>query len=249
MFSYIYQIEMLSFRYSVEFFQPPVKHEVPQQLGGYSSSSSLSNSSQSSGSLNSLDSQSSFSSSCTITAEQEERDLDADGIADDHVNANTEDVTSVPVDCDSNLSEQTGLQSDSGFESVAVDKTTSARKETHLDALLDQTGSSNCTKVDSGYTSAADISTSASTIPSRSASSSGTRPSSDKEFSSPVQPVLGIQTEDLDRTTPMFFLKPVTSDGIGVTGEDGARLEDKGKEDIQIESLCIFLLYFFLVHL
>ena len=199
-----------------------MKPEQPQKLGSYSSSSSLSNSSQSSGSLNSLDSQSSFSSSCTITAEQEE----AERKEADNIETKADSVTSHPVDCDTNISQQTGSLSDSMEDqkrSTVVPKETASVSETGLD----QGASASSIKAESGYGSATDVLSSASTASSR--TSSTAKPGS--EFASPVQPVLGVQIEDLERSTPMFFIKPVTSDGVGITGEEGARLHDKGKHN------------------
>lgn len=65
-------------RYSVDVFQPPVKVEPSNisksttSIATRSSTSNLSSSSQSSGSLSSLDSQASYSSACTLTADNEQ---------------------------------------------------------------------------------------------------------------------------------------------------------------------------------
>ena len=52
--------------------------------------------------------------------------------------------------------------------------------------------------------------------------------SSEKEFAPLVNPVLGVQSGDTERTTPLFYIKPVNQEGIGLTGEGSERLEDKG---------------------
>lgn len=44
----------------------------------------------------------------------------------------------------------------------------------------------------------------------------------------PTKPVLGIQKGDVDRVTPLFFVKPVNQDGAGLKGPEGERLDDKG---------------------
>lgn len=225
--------ESVFFRYSVEFFQPPVKTEPPQKLGSYSSSSSLSNSSQSSGSLNSLDSQSSFSSSCTITAEQEQNfdQIEADVDTEENLPVKAEDIASLPVDCDKPYSDQTGLLSDSGNEINSKDKTASVSTENQTGSDILVEDGNTCTRVDSGFVSLADTASvsSMNTAQSRSTVCAGSKPGSEKEFTSPVRPVLGIQTEDLDRITPMFFIQPVDSEGVGLGGEEGVRLEDKGR--------------------
>ena len=40
--------------------------------------------------------------------------------------------------------------------------------------------------------------------------------------------MLGIQSSEVDRPTPMFFIKPSNSEGMGLTGPEGERLADKG---------------------
>ena len=52
---------------------------------------------------------------------------------------------------------------------------------------------------------------------------------SEKEFAPLVNPVLGVQSGDTERSTPLFYIKPVNQEGIGLTGEGSERLEDKGK--------------------
>ncbi|KAL4225919.1 Ubiquitin carboxyl-terminal hydrolase 19 [Mactra antiquata] len=200
-------------RYSVDVFQPPVKTETAPKLTSRLSSSNLSNSSQSSGSQNSLDSQSSFSSTCTITAqEQNVEDADFSPDCDDQ-------NMSLPVDCDSAQSCQTGLSS-------ATSSVTSDNTGTRLaDGKTEKDMCNISYKSESGYGSMKDINTSANTGVT---SVADVKSTSDKEYSHPVKPVLGIQTGDTERTTPMFYIKPVNSDGIGLTGPDGERLDDKG---------------------
>ena len=44
----------------------------------------------------------------------------------------------------------------------------------------------------------------------------------------PTNPVLGVQVDETDRVTPLFYIKPVNSEGVGLKGPDGERLDDKG---------------------
>lgn len=205
-------------RYSVDVFQPPVKAEAAPNLTSRSSSSNLSNSSQSSGSQNSLDSQSSFSSSCTITA-QEQNIEDADLSPDcDHL---TKDLSrSLPLEGDSAQISQTGLSLGSTASSQVADNT--GTRLTDGKAEKDLCNMSY--RSDSGFVSVKDVNTSAST----SVTSVTDVKATDKEYNLPVKPVMPMQSGDTDRTTPMFFIKPVNSDGVGLTGPDGERLDDKG---------------------
>ena len=44
----------------------------------------------------------------------------------------------------------------------------------------------------------------------------------------PTNPVLGIQSEESERAMPLFHIKPVNQEGVGLKGPEGERLEDKG---------------------
>ena len=56
--------------------------------------------------------------------------------------------------------------------------------------------------------------------------------SSDAEKSNghsiPTKPVLGLQSGDTDRQVPLFYIKPVNPEGMGIKGPEGTRLEDQG---------------------
>lgn len=153
----------------------------------------------------------------------------------DEITAKADNIASLPVDCNTPFPDQTGFMSDDKSESATSDKTVPVCKDIGAETGLDQ-NESNSLKLDSGYASATDIllPTGTTTSQSRPGSGSGSRAGTDKEFTSPVQPVHGIQTEDSERTTPMFFIKPVTQDGVGLTGDQGARLEDKGMVSLYI---------------
>ncbi|XP_053378168.1 ubiquitin carboxyl-terminal hydrolase 19-like [Mercenaria mercenaria] len=229
-FSKVCQLMEAYARYSVDVFQPPVKTDTTPKLSSRSSSSNLSNSSQSSGSQNSLDSQSSFSSSCTITAEQEQNLEDAD-LAPDCDRLSRE----ISLDNDSAISSQTGLSGISDTSLKFQTGTIESNKPVGAKAEKDHLNITQ--RSDSGFSSMSDVHSQAGTSASeasKSSTASGTDKGLEKEFSSPVKPVLGIQTGDTERSTPMFFIKPVTSEGVGLTGADGERLEDKGDVPIDL---------------
>lgn len=62
----------------------------------------------------------------------------------------------------------------------------------------------------------------------------GTKSANEKAV--PVTSVLGVQAAEVarDRATPIFFIKPVTMEGVGLKGSD--RLEDKGETPLQLTS-------------
>lgn len=216
---------LLHCRYSVDVFQPPVKTDSAPKLSSRSSSSNLSSSSQSSGSQNSLDSQSSFSSSCTITAEQEQNLEDAD-LSPECDRLSQDNIQSRSWDSDSALSSQTGS---SAVTESSIKAQTGSMESNKITGGKSEKDSLNVTsRSDSGYSSMLDVQSHVGTSSSE-AGKSSTASGTEKEFSSPVKPVLGIQSGDTERSTPMFYIKPVTSEGIGLTGVDGERLEDKGK--------------------
>jgi hypothetical protein len=41
--------------------------------------------------------------------------------------------------------------------------------------------------------------------------------------------VLGIKSDEVERTKPLFYMKPVNQDGVGIRGPEGERVEDLGK--------------------
>lgn len=45
----------------------------------------------------------------------------------------------------------------------------------------------------------------------------------------PTKPVLGIKSDEVERPKPLFYMKPVNQDGLGIRGPEGERLEDLGK--------------------
>lgn len=211
------------FRYSIDVFQPPVKPELPK-LHSQPSSSSLSNSSQSSGSLNSLDSQSSFSSSCTITGNPEQELED------------TERCPSEPCSSGDSLVAQAG--------SMSSIQTTSSQSSLSSQNLLDTASGGG----DSQFSAEeSDLDDSAKSFPAASAENLNLAPDSELNNSAhieqgpsginvknssgktvPMKPVLGLQSDDVDRYSPLFYIKPVTSDGVGIKAADGERLSDKG---------------------
>ena len=198
-------------RYSVDVFQPPVKVELAPKLSSQPSSSSLSNSSQSSGSLNSLDSQSSFSSSCTITAEQEENIEDMDMPPEVRVD---DDMTTTSVR-PSNDGVSNGTEQFDGGDSYSVKPECDSRSVPESDMV----------SVDSAYKTVTD----GINICGSGDSVQTLEGVQEKEFVSTVKPVIGIQSGDAERTTPMFYLKPVNSEGMGLLGSDGERLDDNGE--------------------
>lgn len=233
-------------RYSVDVFQPPVKNDPPSKLTSHPSSSNLSSSSQSesSGSLNSLDSQSSFSSSCTITAEQEQN-LDEHG---DHVDSPQSDSsTTAQAGNDVGLSNLVGVNPsfssvNSGHTSPVLGASVSSSSCTVFDDIYNQeiklenpdmksdSGIASLSDVklnlDSGKNSADDSKMSSASCLDK-FSEKGDKVS-EKEFAPLVNPVLGVQSGDTERSTPLFYIKPVNQDGIGLTGEGSERLDDKG---------------------
>ncbi|XP_060582154.1 ubiquitin carboxyl-terminal hydrolase 19-like isoform X2 [Ruditapes philippinarum] len=233
-FSKVCQLMEAYSRYSVDVFQPPVKQDTTPKLSSRLSSSNLSNSSQSSGSQNSLDSQSSFSSSCTITAEQEQNLEDTD-LSPDCDRLSIENVQSFTIGSDSALSGQTGLSVVSDTNQNCQTGVMEINKPVIGKAEKDSVNVTQ--KSDSGFSSMVDVHTQGGTNGSegsRCATASGSDKGQEKEFTSPIKPVLGIQTGDTERSTPMFYIKPVNSDGVGLTGTDGERLDDKGEVPLNL---------------
>ncbi|XP_052779874.1 ubiquitin carboxyl-terminal hydrolase 19-like [Mya arenaria] len=220
-------------RYSVEMFQPPVKADHAPKLTSHASSSNLSSSSQSSGSQTSLDSQSSFSSSCTITAEQEHRDdLGSPDICDTTIPESP--LTSLPVNSDS------AVFSDSRLGVCASESMSSRNISPEVNISIgdiDIKDKDSLSKPDIGYSSVSELNTSSASTSNAPDTSRPIGAEGEPEsFTSPVRPVLGVQSGDPDRPTPMFYIKPVNSDGVGLTGSDGERLEDKGDNSLDLTS-------------
>ena len=232
---------LLNCRYSVDVFQPPVKNDPPSKLTSRPSSSNLSSSSQSesSGSLNSLDSQSSFSSSCTITAEQEQN-LEEHG--DNIDSPQSDSSTTAQVGNDVGLSNLAELNS--SFSSVNSGHTSpvlgaSVSSSIMFDDIYNQEIrlDSQDMKSDSGIASLSDVKINVDSA--KCSADDATKLSSaacldkvekvtEKEHAPLVNPVLGVQSGDTERATPLFHIKPVNMDGVGLTGEGSERLEDKG---------------------
>ena len=233
------------YRYSVDVFQPPVKTDPPTKLTSRPSSSNLSSSSQSesSGSLNSLDSQSSFSSSCTITAEQEQNIEDTNENAD---SPQSDSSVTAQAGNDVGLSNLAGLGSsfssvNSGQTSPVLGASVSSPTSTVFDDIYNQEIRLDNQEMrsDSGIASLSDVKLNSDSgkhpIDETKCSASGLDKFSEKvdktfekEFSPLVNPVLGVQSGDTERTTPLFYIKPVNQEGVGMTGEGSERLEDKG---------------------
>ena len=233
----------------MDVFQPPVKTDPPTKLTSRLSSSNLSSSSQSesSGSLNSLDSQSSFSSSCTITAEQEQS---LDEQCDNAESPHSDSSTTAQAGNDVGMANLAGLNSsfsslnsgNSGQTSPVLGASVSSTQNTVFDDIYNQEIKLDNQELrsDSGIASLSDVkvnldsgkySSDDSKIYSASCldkfSDKGDK-SSEKEFAPLVNPVLGVQSGDTERSTPLFYIKPVNQEGAGLTGEGSERLEDKG---------------------
>ena len=227
----------------MDVFQPPVKTDPPTKLTSRPSFSNLSSSSQSesSGSLNSLDSQSSFSSSCTITAGQEQNiDEDNDPVdspqSDSSVTAqagNDVGLTNLAALNSSFSSANSGqtspvlgapMTSPTVFDDIYNQEikldTPEIRSDSGIGSLSDVK-----LNIDSGKSQTEDTKYSVSGLEKNPGKSDK---ASEKEFSPLVNPVLGVQSGDTERTTPLFYIKPVNQEGVGLTGEGSERLEDKG---------------------
>lgn len=256
-FRYMHFYLNLLSRYSVDVFQPPVKNDPPTKLTSQLSSSNLSSSSQSesSGSLNSLDSQSSFSSSCTITAEQEQN---LDDQCDNAESPGSDCSMTAQAGNDVGLSNLSGLNSsfssvNSGQTSPVLGAAVSPAPNSVFDDVYNQEIKLENQEMrsDSGIASLSDIKLSIdsgrySADDSKIGSAScldkfpekGDK-SSEKEFAPLVNPVLGVQSGDTERSTPLFYIKPVNQEGVGLTGEGSERLEDRGNMIILFFFFCI----------
>ena len=62
-------------------------------------------------------------------------------------------------------------------------------------------------------------------------SSSDNDSESEKSKAVPTKPVLGIKSDEPERPKPLFYIKPVNQEGVGVRGSEGDRLEDLGKQE------------------
>ncbi|XP_078342012.1 ubiquitin carboxyl-terminal hydrolase 19-like isoform X3 [Crassostrea virginica] len=227
-------------RYSVDVFQPPVKTEHKIHSSGMSSSSS-----QSSGSINSLDSQSSCSSSCTITAAEQGPEEDK-----------SLDLGESPMTADSSYS---SLQMGGG--NVSDSSSTSLGAKAGSVSSLDSAGSDSPSPPASGDAASdhrespdeagiSPESTSFKTpnLPEFSSfkmpktndqdqfgkSSSDNDSESEKSKAVPTKPVLGIKSDEPERPKPLFYIKPVNQEGVGVRGSEGDRLEDLGDEPLDL---------------
>lgn len=60
-------------------------------------------------------------------------------------------------------------------------------------------------------------------------STSDNESESEKSRAVPTKPVLGIKSDEVERPKPLFYMKPVNQDGLGIRGPEGDRLEDLGK--------------------
>lgn len=216
----IYLLMKCCFRYSIDVFQPPVKPEV-SKLHSQPSSSSLSNSSQSSGSLNSLDSQSSFSSSCTITGnpEQEledtERSPSEPCSSGDSLMAQAGSTSSIPTtSSQSSLSSQNMLDTASGGGDSQFSAEESDLDESPKSVPVSSSGTVNVAPD-------TELNNSAHFEP----GSTGINVKNSNGKTVPMKPVLGLQSDDVDRYSPLFYIKPVNSEGAS----EGERLNDKGK--------------------
>ncbi|XP_062607024.1 ubiquitin carboxyl-terminal hydrolase 19-like isoform X1 [Saccostrea cucullata] len=240
-------------RYSVDVFQPPVKTEHKIHSSGMSSSSS-----QSSGSINSLDSQSSCSSSCTITAEQGPTEDKVDFfIGDTNLSL---DLSEGNMSTDNSYSSlQMGNVSDGSSTSIGA----KAGSISSLDSAGSGSGSQS-SPVSGDMDISSDLRESPEdgdqgnspesasfktpNLPEFSSfkmpktneqdqfgkSSSDNETDLEKTKTVPTKQVLGIKSDEMERSKPLFYMKPVNQDGVGIRGPEGERLEDLGDEPLDL---------------
>ncbi|XP_041347481.1 ubiquitin carboxyl-terminal hydrolase 19-like [Gigantopelta aegis] len=192
-------------RFSVDVFQPPVQNKLTRRP----SSSNLSSSgSQSSGSLSSLDSQSSSASTCTLTGEQ----------MTDHMTNDTEDIDQ----SDSMIAMAGSVASlDSSYGTPHSLSLNEIVAETR-DNLTPDTPNDNSDKIF--------------TIGSTPEECMDCSASGDNGHwkSIPTNPVLGVQVDETERAMPLFYIKPVNSEGIGLKGPDGERFDDRDDDPLDL---------------
>ncbi|XP_033746045.1 ubiquitin carboxyl-terminal hydrolase 19-like [Pecten maximus] len=209
-------------RYSVDVFQPPVKPDASGKLSSQSSTSSSlsSSSSQSSGSMNSLDSQSSISSTCTITAGQDQLDCgdidltaSSSSVTTDAGNAGEMNTYQANSDGDQVSPTDIDLQLNPGPSEDSVDE---RNLPEYPSFKLPQSDYADMTREAEMGGEDEDME-----------DGRGHRPT-------PTNPVLGIKSDDMDRVLPLFFIKPVNQEGLGLKGPDGERLDDKGEVPLDL---------------
>ncbi|XP_048740346.2 ubiquitin carboxyl-terminal hydrolase 19-like isoform X2 [Ostrea edulis] len=239
-------------RYSVDVFQPPVKTEPKIHSSGMSSSSS-----QSSGSINSLDSQSSCSSSCTITAEQGPTEDKVDFfIGETNISLDLNESNTSTENSFSNL--HMGNVSDGSSTSIgaqagsisSLDSTGSGSLSSPIAGDVDLVTEQRESPEEEGDPGNQPESVSFKTpnLPEFSSfkmpktneqdqfgkSSSDNETEMEKSKTVPTKQVLGIKSDEIERTKPLFYLKPVNQDGVGIRGPEGERVEDLGDEPIDL---------------
>ena len=175
--------------------------------------------------MNSLDSQSSISSSCTITAEQESKSFEDET---DIMVGNSESSTS--------LTAQAGSYTDvsaSTSASVFPGDDSSRNGDDCITNIPPCQGDSSIQYEENKTHDIAD----GMNLPEY---PSFKLPQSDyidmpadicvdnESTTKMINPVLGIKKDDYDRAAPLFFIKPVNNEGIGLKGTEGERLEDGG---------------------
>lgn len=184
------------------------------------SPSNLSNSSQSSGSMSSLDSQSSCSSSCTITADQEhvgEGEADIGEISSSSSslvgnvggaiditdpNRSLSNISPCMVNSDLTVIDDAELQlSDDDADDDSNER--NLPEYTSFKLPVDDNSQDNLLNVNSP-----------------------TEPEKTKPI--PTKPVIGIQSMEAERQSQLFYIKPVSQEGVGLKGADGERIDDKG---------------------
>ncbi|KAK3104177.1 hypothetical protein FSP39_025069 [Pinctada imbricata] len=240
-------------RYSVDVFQPPVRSDAKHQRPNQSSPSSemSSNSSQSSGSISSLDSQSSCSSSCTITGDQILADevpsvTDSSGVEPGtsssslltQTSGSNTDFDPSPIGHDPSV---TSSELDSGMESGAPGVSPSDTDlTTEGDDNLSGGGSRNLPEYSSFKMPTALSNDGGQRGETDESSGDNSSNSSDAEKSNgqgvPTKCVMGIQSGDTDRQVPLFYIKPVNQEGMGVKGPTGARLDDLGDTPLDLST-------------
>ncbi|XP_021369887.1 ubiquitin carboxyl-terminal hydrolase 19-like isoform X2 [Mizuhopecten yessoensis] len=221
-FSRLCTLMEASARYSVDVFQPPVKPDASGKLSSQSSTSSSlsSSSSQSSGSMNSLDSQSSISSTCTITAGQDQTDC-----GDTDLTASSSSVTTGVESGEEMADISQYLQANVEGDHMNINPTDTdiplnpgQSDESVNERNLPEYPSFKLPQSDyADMTREAEIGGEEEDME----DGRGSRPT-------PTNSVLGIKSDDMDRVSPLFFIKPVNQEGLGIKGPDGERLEDKG---------------------
>lgn len=194
--------------------------KTDSRMSSQPSPSNLSNSSQSSGSMSSLDSQSSCSSSCTITADQE------------HVGEGEADIGEISSSSSSLVGNVGGAiditdpnRSLSNISPCMVNSDLTVIDDTELQLNDDDADDDSNERNLPEYTSfklPVDDNSQDNLL----SANPPTEPEKTKPI--PTKPVIGIQSMEAERQSQLFYIKPVSQEGVGLKGADGERIDDKG---------------------